>query len=314
MAINDLLLVAVAAQAVTAAVPLVVAGLGELAAERAGVINIGIEGLMLAGCIGGFAGAALTGSAWIGLLVAVVAGSALALLFAAATVLGRADQIVAGMAINLLAVGGSGTVWMALQARGLADLPQTAGFARAPVGDAVRDLPLLGPLLFDQYALMWVAVGLVGLAWWALRATRAGLVLTGLGEAPDACAAAGVDVRRWRMVVLIAAGALAGLAGAYLSIMRIHGFTPLMTGGMGFVVLALVIFGRWRVGGLVGGCLGFGALDSLQQHLQGSGLNNVVPYQVFKALPYVVALIALALLSRGRGGPAALGRPWPGER
>lgn len=308
MAVNDLLLVAVAAQAVTAAVPLILAGLGELAAERAGVINIGIEGLMLAGCIGGFAGAVLTGSAWVGLLVAVAAGMALALLFAAATVLGRADQIVAGMAINLLAVGGSGTAWMVLQARGLGDLPQSAGFARAPVGDLLGTLPVVGPLLFDQYVLMWVAAALTVAAWWGLRATRAGLVLTGLGEAPDACVAAGVNVRRWRVLVLVAAGVLAGLAGAYLSIMRTHGFTPLMTGGMGFVVLALVIFGRWRVGGLVAGCLGFGAIDSLQQQLQGSGLTSVVPYQVFKALPYVVALIALAMLSRGRGGPAALGR------
>ena len=181
MAVNDLLLVAVLAQAVTAAVPLVVAGLGELAAERAGVINIGIEGLMLAGCIGGFAGSALFGCAWIGLLVAIVAGMALALLFAAATVLGRCDQIVAGMAINLLAVGGSGTLWMALQAHGLADLPASAGFVRAPIGDALRTLPVLGPLLFDQYVLAWIAAALATSTWWVLRATRAGLVLT----APD---------------------------------------------------------------------------------------------------------------------------------
>lgn len=314
MPLNDLLLVAVAAQAVTAAVPLVAAGLGELAAERAGVINVGIEGLMLAGCIGGFAGAVLAGTAWVGLLAAVAAGMALALLFALATVLGRADQIVAGMAINLLAVGGSGAAWVALQAHGLAELPAAAGFARAPLGQAAGGLPLLGPLLFDQYAALWVVAALAAAAWWALRATRAGLVLCALGEAPDACAAAGVRVLRWRVLVLVAAGALAGLAGAYLSIMRTHGFTPLMTGGMGFVVLALVIFGRWRVGGLVAGCLGFGAIDSLQQQFQGSGLNEVVPYQVFKALPYLVALAALALLSRGGGGPAALGRPWPGER
>ena len=266
--VNDMLLVSVAAQAVTAAVPLVVAGLGELAAERAGVINVGIEGLMLAGCIGGFAGAALSGCAWIGLLVAVACGMALALLFAVVTVFGRADQIVAGMAINLLAVGGSGAAWMVLQAGGHADLAAAAGFGRAPVGDLLRGLPLLGPLLFDQYLLAWITVALAGLVWWCLRATRAGLVLSGLGESPDACAAAGIAVRRWRVLVLVAAGALAGLAGAYLSIMRTHSFVPHMTGGTGFVVLALVMFGRWRVWWMVGGCLLFGLADAGQQYLQ----------------------------------------------
>ena len=203
---------------------------------------------------------------------------------------------------------------MVLQAGGHADLAVDAGFGRAPVGGLLRGLPLLGPLLFDQYLLAWIAAALAGFAWWGLRATRAGLVLSGLGESPDACAAAGIAVLRWRVLVLVAAGALAGLAGAYLSIMRTHGFTPLMTGGMGFVVLALVIFGRWQVGGLVAGCLGFGVLDSLQQHLQGSGFNEVVPYQVFKALPYVVALLALTVLHRNGGSPAVLGRPWPESR
>jgi simple sugar transport system permease protein len=319
--INDLVPVLIAAQAVAAAVPLLLAGLGELCAQRAGVLNIGIEGLLLAGCIGGFVGAGLSGCAWIGLASAIAAGALLAGLFAWATVVMRCDQIVAGMAINLLAVGGSGSAWMWAQASGHAELPAQAGFARGDLpflgegADAwARGLPLLGPLVVDQYVLALVAGLLAALAWWTLRATRAGVVVHALGDAPDACAAAGIDVRRWRFAIVVLAGCLAGAAGAYLSIMRTHGFTPLMTGGMGFVVLALVIFARWRIAGLVMACLGFAAIDALQSHLQGRGLTSVVPYQLFQALPYVVALSALALMRRGEAGPRMLGRPWPEER
>jgi ABC-type uncharacterized transport system permease subunit len=320
MALTDAVVMAIAAQAVTAAVPLLLAGLGELVAQRAGVLNVGIEGLMLTGCIGGYLGAVLSGSAFVGLLVAVLAGAVLALLFALVTVRLRCDQIVAGMAINLLAVGLSGTAWLVAQGHGYGDLPASAGFARSGLAlfgaDAaawLAGLPVLGPLLFAQYGLFHVTVLLALALWWLLRATRAGLILRALGEAPDACAAAGIDVLRWRLLAVVVAGACAGAAGAYLSIMRTHGFTPLMTGGAGFLVLALVIFGRWSVPGLLAGCLLFGALDSLQQHLQGSGLNDVVPYQAFKALPYVVALLALAVLRKANAGPSALGQPWPGR-
>ena len=169
---------------------------------------------------------------------------------------------------------------------------------------------MCGPVLGDQYLLAYLTMALVGALAWALRRTRAGLIVRALGDAPDACAAAGVRVRAWRGGCLLFAGACAGAAGAYLSIMRTHSFVPLMTGGQGFVVLALVIFARWRLAGLVLGCLAFGALDSLQQHLQGLGLNAVVPYQLFKALPFVVALAALAIMARSAAGPRELGRSW----
>ena len=321
MTLADGLAVAIAAQAVTAAVPLALAGLGELAAQRSGVLNVGIEGLMLAGCIAGYAGAVLSGHAAVGLISAVVAGATLAALFALVTVRLRADQIVAGMAINLLAVGLSGTAWLVLQNHGYGDLTAEAGFTRrgfmlfgSDVAGWLSALPVLGPVLFAHYGLCHVVIVLACALWWMLRATRAGLVLKALGESPDACAAAGIDVQRWRTLTVIAAGGCAGAAGAYLSIMRTHGFTPLMTGGAGFLVLALVIFGRWSVPGLIAGCLLFGALDSLQQHLQGLGYNDVVPYQAFRAMPYVVALLALAVLRKANAGPAALGQPWPPER
>lgn len=291
--------------ALTAAVPLLLAGTGELIAQRAGVINVGLEGLILAGCIGGYAGASLSGDPWLGLVCAMVAGVVGAVIFALATVWARTDQIVAGMALNLLAIGGAGTVWHALQDSGHGTLPASAGFSRLILG---------GPSPLDQYGLGWFAVGLVLMAWWMLARTRAGLALRALGEAPEACAAAGINVRRWRTTAVIAAGACAGLAGAYLSIMRTHGFAPGMSGGIGFLVLALVIFGRWRIGGLVVGCLGFGLLDAGQQQLQSAGATGAVSYQILRAAPYLAALIALAALRGGDSGPSKLGRPWPEER
>jgi simple sugar transport system permease protein len=314
---NDLVPVLIAAQAITAAVPLVLAGIGETIAQRAGVLNIGIEGLLLGGCIAGYAGAVLSGCAWGGLASAMIAGALLAALFAWATVVMRLDQIVVGMAINLIAVGGSGTAWLLLQSGGHEALAAEAGFSRGVVpfisAEAqawLAGLPFIGPLVFDQYGLALATVVIAMGAWSVLRHTRAGLVIQALGDAPDACAANGIAVRQWRFVLVLIAGVLAGAAGAYLSIMRTHGFNPLMTGGMGFVILALVIFGRWRIDLLVLACLGFGVVDALQSHLQSRGLTAVVPYQVFQAAPFIVALLALACMRRGTAGPRMLGVPY----
>lgn len=282
-------------QTVLAAAPLVVAGIGELLVERSGVLNLGIEGMMLTGCVTGFAVAVMTGNPWLGLSAAIVASMIAAGVFAVATVWGRADQIVCGMALNLLAVGGSGAAWQLLQAHDHGELPPSAAFS-SPLG------------------LAWFAAALAVSTWVMLRTTRAGILVRALGEAPDACAASGVAVRRWRTITLLFGGACAGAAGAYLSIMRTHSFVPEMTGGAGFLVLALVIFGRWSVPGLLIGCVLFGLIEALQQDLQARGLTSVIPWQVLKAAPYAVALIALAAMAKGRAGPTALGRPWPEER
>jgi simple sugar transport system permease protein len=281
----------IAVQALAAATPLVLAGLGELVAERGGVMNVGIEGLMLVGCCAGFAAVACGGGPLGGLLAAMAAGAALAGVFAAVVVALRGDQIVAGMALNLFAVGATGTAYQALQAAGR---DQMSG------ADAAACIRWWGPQAFGLGAATWGA-GLAACAvWWWLARTRAGLVVSALGEAPEACAAAGISVAWWRAGAVVAAGAMAGAAGAYLSIMRTRGFSPDMTGGAGFLVLALVIFGRWRVGGLVVGALGFGALDALQQQWQAQGYVSQVPYQAFKMMPYAAALVALALRRPGR--------------
>lgn len=300
-------------QATLAATPLALAGVGELVAQRSGVINVGIEGLMLTGCIAGFAVGAATGDGWLALAAAIAAGAALAGVFAVATVVARADQIVCGMAVNLIAVGASGAAWAELQRRDLAELPAGAGFAPIRV-PGLADLPLIGPAFFDQYGLLWATLALAALLAWGLRRTRAGLIVRALGDEPAACAAAGVRVRLWRAGCVAFGGACAGAAGAWLSTMRVHGFNPEMTGGAGFLVLALVIFGRWRFGGLLAGCLLFGLIEAAQQRLQGSGWNALVPWQLLKAAPYLAALAALTVLARSAAGPARLAEPWPPER
>ena len=313
--INEWLALTIAAQALTAATPLALAGCGELVAERAGLLNIGIEGMMLSGCVSAFAVTAITGHGWLGLGAGIGAAMLMGVVFALMAINAKTDQIVAGMAINLLAVGASGALWRFLQDHQLTDIAPGAGFTRPWIEVAsLVELPLLGPLLFNQYGLTIVTGGLLLLVWWGLRRTRAGVVIHALGEAPDAAAAAGEAVRRWRWATVLFAAGCAGAAGAFLSIMRTHAFVPEMTGGKGFVVLALVMFGRWQVGWLIAGCVLFGVTDSVQQQLQSLPGSRAWPYQAFQVLPYIVALTAVACLSRSAPGPAALGKPWPAER
>ena len=289
-------------------------------AETAGVINIGIEGLMLVGCLAAYAGAGAGGSGWVGVAYAGAAGMALAALFAGVTVWLRADQIVSGTALNLLAIGLTTTAWAFLEQR-MPELPHSAaGFSRAPLA-GLSGLPVVGPIFFDQYALGYWLAGLTAALAVVLRRMRLGLILRARRRRRMRAMPWVFPCCWWRTGAVIFAGLCAGVAGAYLSIMRNHQFAPEMTGGQGFLVLALVIFGRWRVGGLIIGCLLFGAVDSLQQFLQASdnlrqflaahvGVD-AIPYPYFKMLPYLAALAALALMSRGGRGPAFLGRPWP---
>ncbi len=286
-------------QALAAATPLALAGIGELVAERAGVINIGIEGLMATGAIAASAAGAASGNAWLAVAAAILAALLLGAVFASATVLARVDQIVCGMAINLMALGASATLWAVLQAHDLDRLPGQAGFE---------------PLLGGVYGLTGVGVVLALAVAAMLRWSRAGIIIRALGDAPEACEAAGISVRRWRFVLVVLAAGLAGLAGSFFSIMRVHQYTPGTTGGSGFLALALVIFGRWRVWGLLAGCLFFGVLGSLELQMQADALNRMVPHQVLQCLPYLASLLALAALSRSAPGPVQLGQPFPERR
>lgn len=298
--------------AVRIAVPILLAVIGEIVAERAGVLNLGIEGMMLAGAFGAFAGAVATGSPELGVLAGVLAAAALAAVFALLVVRAALEPIVTGVAMNILALGATGVLFRALDA-GRAGFAPTLPAIEVPFAAA---LPGIGPALFAQNALGYAAVSLVVACSLFLRRTRPGLVLRAAGENPEAVETAGTSVVRVRFLAAVFGGACAGAAGAYLAVGYSNTFVEGMSAGRGFVALAIVVFARWNPWGGAGGALLFGLAMALQVRLQGRVLAGVeIPYQFFQALPYALTLAVLARSKPGAGGaPAALARPYRRER
>lgn len=290
------------------AAPLLLAALGELVVERAGVVNVGIEGMMLVGAFAAFAAASASGSPLVGAAAAVAAALLLGALFAAAAVLARADQIVVGTAVNLLALGATGLALRAAFPDGATDAPGVADLALP----GLAELPLLGPLLFRQSPYAWLSFALCGGVAFFLARTRAGLALRAVGEAARAADAEGVSVPAVRCLAVLFGAAAAGLAGSILTLSQSHVFTEGMTAGRGFIALTVVIFGRWRPAGVLGAALFFGLASALQYRLQARGLG--IPYPVFLMFPYAVTLAVLAFAGGGGRAPGDLGRPYARER
>lgn len=287
------------------AVPLLLASLGEIFAERSGVINVGIEGMVLAGALAGFAGSYQSGDPVVGALCAALAGVLLAVILALLSVRLRADQVVVGTAINILALGLTGVFARALFKSANTSAPTFP----ALVIPGLHELPVIGGAFFGQNALGYLAWLLVPLCWWFLFRTRLGLRLRAVGEYPEAAEGAGVAVRRMRTCAVLWGGALAGLAGAFLSIGYTNGFVENMSAGRGFIALAVVILGRWNPVGALFAALLFGLASALQFQFQASTVR--FPYQFFLALPYILTLIALLFRSRLQARPpAALGMPY----
>ncbi len=298
---------AILAAGVRISIPLLFLVLGELIAERAGVLNIGLEGLLLAGAFGGFAGSLLFGSAWAGVALAVVSSLLLALLLAIAVVRAGLDQIVCGVALNILALGLTGVFFRAVTAARSSIAVATVAPAPVPI---LSSLPLVGPALFAQSPFAYLAYPLVPVVAFFLYRTRPGLVVRATGESPEAVDALGASVPRIRIACVLACGALAGLAGAYLSIAYANTFVEGMSDGRGFVALALVVFARWDPWRAGVGALLFGCASAIGIRLQGQGIAGVeVPYQLFQALPYLLTLFVIAGSGRrGESAPRALGR------
>jgi general nucleoside transport system permease protein len=291
------------AAAVRVATPLLLAATGETVAERAGVINLGLEGMMLSGALAATLGASAAGP-WTGVAAAIVAGMALAAVFAAVAIGAGADQIIAGTAISLGAVGLTGTIYR--QAYGAAGaglaLPTLAAI---PVPGLSR-LPLLGPALFDQPAPTYLAFMALPLVWWVLFRTRLGLSLRATGEGAALARAAGVRTRVVRTGATIVGGGFGGLAGATLVLAQVGTFAEQMTAGRGYVAIAIVVLGRWHPVGVLVASLLFGAATALQYVFQSLGL--AVPYQLFLMLPYLLTLLALAGAVGRVRAPEDLGR------
>lgn len=302
-----LALVAFLEASVRLGVPLALAALGETVTERSGVINIGLEGSLIAGALGGALGALAFGSAVPGVVAGGVAGMVVAAVFAAFAVGLGTDQIITGTAVTLGGLGFTGAIYQArFGATGTALTLPTLPAASIPL---LSDIPIVGSALFDQAPTAYLAYLLAPALWWFLYRTSWGLELRAVGEEPDAAQAAGVRVRRVRVVATLFGGLLAGLAGAHLALAHAGTFSENMSAGRGFIAIAVVVLGRWDPLWVLAAALFFGGASALQFLLQTLGLD--LPYQLFLAFPYLVTLAALAgWVGRARA-PAALALPWP---
>jgi general nucleoside transport system permease protein len=294
------------AAAVRIAAPLIMGALGGLISERAGVFAVGIEGMMLAGAFGASVATFTTGSAMVGLVAAISAGAFMAALVAVAVTRFRSDQMVTGLAINILSFGLTGFLIRGLFG-GHAPTVRINLFGALPIPFLSR-LPIIGPILFQQPILTYAAFALTFLLHFFLYRTNAGLALRATGENPEAVYAAGYHPVRIRQMAVVACGAVAGLGGAVLVLQDVGTFTDGMTGGRGFLALSALIVGRWTPFGALLSCLIFGATSALEVRLQG--VNLLVSSYVIQMLPYVTALIVLTGLGRGTRMPQAIGRPY----
>lgn len=302
-----LLVIALLAATLRVATPLLLAALGETIAERAGVLNLGIEGTMFLGAFAGFVVAAMTGSLWLGLAGAILVGMLCGWLMGLLTVTYRLNQHVTGLGVTLLATGLALFIYRLLYGTSSTQT-RIEPFAQiAPLGG----IEPIGEL-FHQYPLTYVALLAVPVVWWLLFRTNLGLRLRSVGENPEAADMAGVNVFRMRYLALVLAGGLMGLAGAFLSLAQLGAFTFGIIAGRGWIAIALVIFGNWDPLKVLLGALLFGLVQAIQLRLQAEGVT-LVPYEVFIALPYLVTILALAVAGRNADYPAALLKPYERE-
>ncbi len=306
---SETLIISILAASITAGTPILFAALGELIAERSGIMNLGVDGMMLVGAVTGFMITVNTGNPWLGVGTALVAGGLLALIHAYLTVTLRANQVVSGLALTLFGSGLSdylGKAYVGMRAE------HTFGKLAIP---GLSDLPIIGPVVFKQDVLVYISYVLVAATAFYLYKTRAGLFLRALGENPAAVDSVGVNVFRLRYVYIIIGGALAGLGGAYLSLAYAPCWLENMTAGRGWIAVALVIFAIWDPWRALAGSYLFGGVDALGFHLQVIGLP--VSIFILNMLPYIFTILVLILVLIRKGGrlasPQALGVPYDRE-
>ncbi|MEZ5781375.1 MAG: ABC transporter permease [Rhizobiaceae bacterium] len=294
----------------TAATPLLIAAVGELVVERSGVLNLGVEGMMIMGAVTGFGVALLTGSPWLGFLAAIIIGALFSLLFAVLTLSLVTNQVATGLALTLLGLGLSGMIgesFVGMPGVRLANL-------YIPV---LSDLPVVGRLVFGQDPIFYLSIALTAGVTWFMFKTRAGLTLRSVGDNHGSAHALGINVIAIRYLAVMFGGACAGLAGGYLSIVYTPQWVENMTAGRGWIALALVVFASWRPWRVLAGAYLFGAVTIGQLHAQALGIG--IPSQLLSSLPYLATIVVLVLISRNRrltmiNTPASLGRPFVPDR
>ena len=312
----------------TAATPLLLAAIGELVVERSGVLNLGVEGMMLMGAVVAFGVALATGNAWLGIVAGALAGMAFSLLFGVLALTLVTNQVATGLALTLLGIGLSGMI-------GVAFVGQPGVKLEAISIPGLSELPLVGRLLFGQDPMFYISILLTAGVMWFLFRTRAGLTLRSVGDSHSSAHALGIRVVAIRYMAVMFGGACAGLAGAQLSLVYTTQWIENMTAGRGWIALALVVFASWRPWRVLAGAYLFGAITIAQLHIQATNLADLaglpgplywfagvlksIPSQFLSALPYLATVIVLVLISRNRrltmmNTPASLGRPFVPDR
>lgn len=297
------------AAGVRLATPLVFAAMGGILAERSGVLNIGLEGMMIAGTFGGYLGGLLGADPWAGALGGALAGMFFGFLFAVMAVYLRADQVVLGTGINILGLGFSSFFYRAMYKSGVSQF--FPGFKVYPI-PVLSEIPGLGPIFFQQIPLVYLMYVVIPLMAFILYRTTWGLKLRAVGEHPEAADTAGISVPGMRLLAVTLSGAFAGLGGAFLSVGQLSAFTEGLVAGRGFIALAAVIFGRWDPVRSSLGCLMFGLADALQLRLQNLGIP--IPIELFLMFPYLLTLVTFILFVSRVRPPAALGRPYEARK
>lgn len=295
---------------ITASTPLVIAAIGELVTERAGVLNLGVEGMMIIGSVGAFVAAQVSGSAYVGLAAGIAGGAVFSLLFAFLTLTLVANQVATGLALTIIGLGASGMIGEAyVGVPGIRLLP-----IEIPI---LSQIPYVGTALFKQDIVFYLSIVLVIAVNWFLFRSRAGLKIRAIGDNHDSAHALGVGVIRTRYLAVMFGGACAGLAGAQLSLIYTPQWTESMSGGRGWIALALVVFSSWRPWRILAGGYLFGAVTILQLHAQAFGVG--IPSQFLSMLPYAATIIVLIIISHNRrmtliNTPASLGKSFVPDR
>ncbi len=298
------------ASLIVASTPILLAALGELVVEKAGVLNLGIEGMMITGAICGFIAAVESGSPVVGFAAAAVGGAVLALMFGALTQGLMSNQVATGLALTLFGLGLS-----SLLGQGYNGIrpPATVAVDFGPLAQ----LPVVGKIVFGHDWVVYASLGLVVAVWYFLNRTRGGLILRAVGESHEAAHALGYKVIRIRILAIMFGGALAGLGGAYLSLVRVPQWTEGMTAGAGWIALAIVVFASWKAGRVLIGAYLFGGVTVLQLNLQAAGV--AIPVQYLSMAPYLITILVLVIISADRSraalnAPAALGQNFHASR
>jgi simple sugar transport system permease protein len=295
---------------ITAATPLVIAALGELVTERAGVLNLGVEGMIVIGAVCAFAAAHLSGSPYIGILAGIAAGALFSLLFGFLTLTLVTNQVATGLALTILGLGVSGMLGESFVGVPGVKLPNI-------VFPVLSDIPFIGPILFRQDLIFYISIALVfGISWFLFK-SRTGLKIRAIGDSHSSAHALGINVIRTRYFAVMFGGACAGLAGAQLSLVYTPQWVENMSAGRGWIALALVVFASWRPWRVLAGGYLFGAVTIGQLHAQAFGIG--VPSQLLSALPYVATIVVLIIISHNRrttliNTPASLGKPFVPDR